>query len=131
MMEYVLKPQTQKWIASVISELEVTDDKLSWKQITVTKYSDSRSTQMNRYFHALRDAAADHWGFDREAMGEYLKRRFIGTDIVEVGGVAKEVTRRSSKLNVKEFGDFLDQICAFLLEQGFVPPAPPYQTYER
>ncbi len=128
--EYVLTPQNQEWFTNMIRGLIITDDKKTHKQVQISTYSNSRSVQMNRYFHVLRDLAADEWGWDKDDMSDFLKKKFLGTHIVERNGELLEIINRSSKLDVMAFGKFIDQVQAFLLGEGMAIPAPPYQQRE-
>jgi hypothetical protein len=88
--------------------------------ISITEYRKNRSLAQNRLLHLWLNEITKHWQnstgqhISMDAWKEYLKRLYLGYDVsVMPGGSCVELTRKTSKLNTKEFNEFLELVDAY------------------
>lgn len=55
--------------------------------------------------------------YSAEDLHEFFKSKFIPAHVVEVGGFSEKITRTTTKLNTKEFSEFMDQIDRYCIER--------------
>ena len=84
--------------------------------VTVTEAKSKRSDDQNRKLHALiRDIAETAWvdgeQYSPEAWKEEIRRRFIGTEEIELpGGTVVERGISTTTLSVQDFSDLIEQV---------------------
>ena len=88
--------------------------------ITVQERKSSRSLAQNRLMWLWLTEIAEQSGFDKDSLHEYFKRKFLGMESQEVMGEVVEVPASTTKLKVGQMADYLTQIEALAMEQGFV-----------
>lgn len=85
-------------------------------ELTLKPYSPTRSELANRRYFAIVQKIAEHTGHDKDELHSALKARFLGVSTVVLDGKTVEVPRSSSKLKVKEFAAFSEQVEAWAIE---------------
>lgn len=85
--------------------------------VIVKPYERKRSDDANRRLWALHKLAAEHTGHSVDEMHEAMCWRFLPRKTVEILGQTVEVRGASSKLTVKGFRDFMDQVEAFYIAE--------------
>lgn len=92
-----------RWMAAIGDGVEL--------EITVAERKDSRSLRQNRtYWSQIIAPLAEHLGYDhdeREDLHEGLLAEFGGTHVDKATGRAVP-NKRSSKMNVQDFGEYMD-----------------------
>lgn len=77
------------------------------------------------YTDILRIGGEAMQGYTKEELHEFFLGLHFGTDVKSVFGKYRETPKqRSSKLNRKEFSEFVDHIVRFMAEQGVVLELP-------
>ncbi|MFP4104838.1 MAG: recombination protein NinB [Phycisphaerae bacterium] len=85
-------------------------------EVRIEPYKRGRSLAQNRLLHMwMREVSqefAEHYGDWKapDVWKEYFKRLFLGQTEHEVNGQIVAMTRKTSKLGVKEFAEFLTQV---------------------
>ena len=100
--------------ARLVSKLPL--DGLIW-DITVKEYEPKRSVDANRRLWALHQLAADVTGHSVEEMHEICKLKFLPRGTVTVAGEDYEVAGSSAKLTRKKFGEFMEQVESFYIQE--------------
>lgn len=106
-------PRKRDRVASLIGKLP--EDQV-W-DITVKPYEPKRSNDANRRLWALHNLAAQHTGHSADELHELMKWKFLPHVQITVGKETQEVPARSSKLTVKRFREFMDQVEAFYISE--------------
>jgi hypothetical protein len=91
-------------------------DGVVW-QMTVQPYQPKRSEDANRRLWALHKVAAEHTGHSTEEMHNAMCWKFLPRRTVHLFGEDVEMCGHSSKLTVKEFRDFMDQVESFYIAE--------------
>jgi len=105
--------QADKLRAFIGKQLEAHD-----VRVEVERWHDKRSTSANARLWLLHTKAAEVTGYSPEEMHELMLCRFFGTKQVQVGGLTMTVPlKRSSTRDVKEFGQFMEQVEAFYISE--------------
>jgi hypothetical protein len=106
--------------------------------VSITEYRKNRSLAQNKLLHAWITKIAEHWRdstgqvISMEAWKEYLKRTFLGYEVVALPNASYiELTRKTSTLNTKEFTEFLELIDAYAVtDLNLILPHPDDLYYE-
>jgi len=85
--------------------------------VTIKPWRAKRSLQANKRLWALHKLAAEHTGHSVDEMHDFCCRKFLPAGLIKVGGEEIEVAGRSSKLNTKEFAEFMEQCEAFYISE--------------
>jgi hypothetical protein len=99
--------------------IEIKDDK------------ESRSVKQNRlYWEWIGTVISPELGYTKDETHAILRDKFLGyTETTTKLSVIKEL-RSTTKLNVKEFKDYLEQIDILMSEYGIILPRPEDVYYE-
>lgn len=87
--------------------------------VTVDEYKPKRSLEQNARLWAIlthiAEQVPDENGrmYSPETWLEFFKGRFLGKDVIVVDGETSVVAKRSSKLKVMEFAEFMTQVEAW------------------
>ena len=97
-----------------LGELDLTK---AW-DIEVKKFSFNRSTEQNKRYWALVDELSSFLGYEDFEMHELLKYKFLSYK-QEMLGDEMVVIPSTSKLNIKDFVDYLSKVERFAVSLGF------------
>jgi hypothetical protein len=95
-------------------------------KVTIEEYKDGRSLNQNAYYWGVViKLLCEHTGYFDDEMHEALKYKFLPNRPVEIGRETIKVTSSSTKLNTKEFMDYVEKIKAYAAsELGVIIPDP-------
>jgi hypothetical protein len=100
-------------------------------EVVIRPYKSKRSLEQNNTMWLWIDRIRVHIGdstgkfYSSEQVHEWLKEKFLPTNIVEIGGLAVKCAATTTKLNTKEMAEYLtmiEQFCA--AELGLFLPLP-------
>ena len=92
--------------------------------IEITEDKDSRSTKQNKLYWEWVSVIGNELGYTKDETHAILRDKFLGyTETTTKFSVIKEL-RSTTKLKVKEFKDYLEQIDMFISEYGIILPRP-------
>ena len=92
--------------------------------IEITEDKDSRSTKQNKLYWEWVSVIGNELGYTKDETHAILRDKFLGyTETTTKLSVIKEL-RSTTKLKVKEFKDYLEQIDMFISEYGIILPRP-------
>ena len=111
------RPQRRDYAIKVLSKLPVEDGEV-W-DVVIGRHIARRSLTQNARLWLLHTAAAKHVGCSPDDLHEDRLCAVFGyTEVKLPSGVIKQVPlRRSSDLNKKEFGEFMEQVEAFYISE--------------
>lgn len=97
-----------------------------WR-LTFEPIKETRSLAQNRRYWALLNEwaqeAPSHMDGEwhaPEVWHEFFKRRFLGVSVAEIDGDAVPVVPDSRTLKVAQFGEYMEQVEAWMAEHGLV-----------
>lgn len=90
-------------------------------QLTIDEYKTTRSSAQNRLYWMWLKIIADHVThhdtsgtlFSDNDMHDWLREKFLDTRLIEVRGEFVKSRKSTTKLNTKEFTDYLEKIDMF------------------
>lgn len=82
------------------------------KEVIIRDHKTKRSLQQNAYYWTVVEILAEYSGYDKEDMHRDLAIRFLGPEEFSVSGVKYHGAKSTTKLNTKEFSDYLDKVIA-------------------
>lgn len=83
-------------------------------EVTVRPYKSKRSVEQNRlYWGVYLKTIADHTGHTAEELHELFKAKFLYRENLTVCGTDLPMFASTTKLNTREFTDFLDRVQQF------------------
>lgn len=89
--------------------------------LCIEEFVPLRTISQNRYYHGVVvKMMASHLGYKPDEMHEALKMKFLGTH--EDGELPS--CRSTTDLDVKEFGEFLENVIQLAAESGLLIPLP-------
>ena len=125
-----IKPYSRNEFLNIMSDLDTAD-----VMITIEKYFDKRSLKQNAYYWGV--VVPHVYNFYKESYGEDLTREEIHNyhlskiaghkvKMIEVLGevIISQTGKRTSEMNTKEFGEFIENVHRFWAENGFFIPDP-------
>jgi len=105
-------------------------------EVVVRPYRKRRSLAQNRLLWWWLNQIAEHinasqgTAFSDEEIHEWMKRKFLGADVVELHGDKVEVRKSTRKLNTQQFTEYLEQIDWFCVEHLDMMLPRPEDLYE-
>lgn len=102
-------------VVKQIGKLDIQDK--AW-DIEVKKFSFNRTADQNRRYWALVDELSSFLGYEDFEMHELLKYKFLSYK-QEMLGDEMVVIPSTSKLNIKDFVDYLSKVERFAVSLGF------------
>ena len=98
--------------------------------VEIKEDKDSRSVKQNRLYWEWISVIGNELGYTKDETHAILRDKFLGyTETTTKFNVIKEL-RSTTKLTVKEFKDYLEQIDMFISEYGIILPRPEDLYYE-
>ena len=89
-------------------------------EIVVRPYKKTRSGAQNSLLWVWLTELEKETGNDKETLHEYMKQRFLGVEAREIMGREVAITNSSKKLKVAEFSEYLRNIEAVAVENGYI-----------
>lgn len=99
-------------------------------EVTIRIHRANRSKQQNAYYWVIMKLIGDYFGYTDEEMHEYFKGEFLSPKESLVMGTEVTIYPTTTKLNTKEFNEYLEHINQLCAEQGFAVPPPIVYGYE-
>ena len=90
--------------------------------IEAYRYDPKRSVDQNRRLWAIYRAVGKEWDMRAEAVHEFCRHEFLGSDFVEIGQSMHEISRSTAKLSKSEFAYYMEQVEAWACELGVQMP---------
>lgn len=106
-------PDQLQQMADVIRSLSVEEP---W-EVEVRQYRVKRSGAQNRLLWAIYTEMAEHTGHTPEEIHMALKLKFLARQVVTVGHEEVTIPGSTTKLDVAEFSDYLEQVQAFAAQE--------------
>ena len=85
-------------------------------EVSISKHRSKRTIDQNSYYWKLCEIAGNELGYDSEDMHEIFKHRFLKREkeiIVNENTIKLEKTISTTKLNTKQFTDYIEKIKRF------------------
>ncbi len=85
-------------------------------EVSIRKYRSKRTIDQNSYYWKLCEIVGNELGYDNEDMHEIFKHRFLKREkeiIVNENTIKLEKTISTTKLNTKQFTDYIEKIKRF------------------
>ena len=98
-------------------------------EIVVRPYKKTRSGAQNSLLWVWLTELEKETGNDKETLHEYMKQRFLGVEAREIMGREVAITNSSKKLKVAEFSEYLRNIEAVAVENGYILSRPADYEY--
>lgn len=80
--------------------------------ITLEEWVDKRSVDQNSFYWVYLGIIEQETGNDANAMHAFFKHKLIPSKFVTVFGETVEVEKSTTRLNKKEFSEYMEKICA-------------------
>ena len=84
-------------------------------QVEIRPYKKNRSVAQNRLFWKYIGIVGDELGYDPQDCKEVICQKLLGTECKVVMGETITVIKGTSKLNTKEFANFIEAIIRFAI----------------
>ena len=98
--------------------------------IEIKQDKDSRSTKQNRLYWEWIKLIGTETGYTKDETHVVMRHKYLGyEEVTTKTGVIKEL-RSTTKLNMGDFKDYLEQIDIFASEYGIILPRPEDLYYE-
>ncbi len=110
----ITSEETLEHARKVIGELDLNK---AW-EVEVKPFAFNRSTEQNKRYWALIKELGDYLGYDEGEMHELCKYKFLSYK-QDMLGDEMVVIPSTSKLTIKEFVSYLNQVERFAVELGF------------
>lgn len=95
-------------------------------EVTLSPYRNNRTNAQNRLMWAWLHELEDQTGNDAEALHVFFKARFLGVKDRVVFNMKLKTTQTTTKLNTKEFTEYLKKIELLASENGYKLSQPHY-----
>lgn len=93
-------------------------------EVIIQEYQPEKSNEQRNFWHLLLGLIADETGYTKEEVKELVKKAHLGTKVIEIGGIEKEVTESSESLAKTSYADLIDYTYRLAAEAEIVLPAP-------
>jgi len=88
------------------------------------QFREKRSIKQNSLYHSWLNCIEKETGNDHDAMHEFFKRKFLSFSCHDIYGEEVAIPLSTTKLDTKQFTDFLENVKMFMQEQGTRLPIP-------
>jgi hypothetical protein len=101
-----------------------------WK-IEIKPYKKNRSNSQNRLYWQWMTCIGNEIGYESEELHAIMADKFLPDVFVEYGGKQIKQDKSTSRLNTKEFTEYLERIDRFSVQElGIMLPSPEDIYYE-
>ncbi|MCK5602159.1 recombination protein NinB [Candidatus Pacearchaeota archaeon] len=99
--------------------------------VDIELYKKNRSLSQNKLYWKWITCIGDSIGYGRDELHAIMADKFLPNEIVEYGGKQIKKDKSTSRLNTKEFTEYLEKIDRFAAaELGIILPSPEDCYYE-
>ncbi len=113
-----------------ISHIKALNIDKPWS-VDIKPYKKNRSLSQNKMYWLWITCIGDSIGYERDELHAIMADKFLPDEIVEYGGKQIKKDKSTSRLNTKEFTEYLEKIDRFAAaELGIVLPSPDDLYYE-
>ena len=124
-MIYIIKPDTNV-MKNLMVDLGNLNPHKAW-QVEVKEYNKKRSNPQNALMWKWINIISGYTGYTEEELHEGFKRNYIGADSgKDMFGNEYIKAKSSTKLNTKEFSEYMNKIEQFALLNDIRLPTPDY-----
>ena len=114
----------------VISHIKALNVDKPWS-VDIKLYRKNRSVAQNKLYWKWITCIGDEIGYERDELHAIMADKFLPDEIVEYGGKQIKKDKSTSRLNTKEFTEYLEKIDRFAAtELGIVLPSPDDLYYD-
>ena len=121
--------ESKKDCVRFIDNIDLTNGKM---EVTISPYSNKNQRsidQNNRYWHMIRQASNES-GYTINELHTIMIMEVLGMqEVTSLKGVTCEVPIQTSSLTVAQFGEYMDQVEAVLIEAGIYYPSQMEKEY--
>lgn len=101
------------------------------KKIEIKEYKPNRTNLQNRYYWTIINFISIETGNAKDSLHEFFKSKFLGQIDDRVFGVNISYDKTTTKLNTKEFTDYIEKISIFISDFGLSIPRPEDKDFEQ
>lgn len=105
-------------VLDAIQYLETLPADKSW-DVEITEHKLNRTKQQSRLYWHWMGVLSDQTGYSKDDMHEFFKGKFLPVETKKIMGKEVTVSASTADLDVKQFTEYLEQICAWAGEFGF------------
>ena len=114
----------------VISHIKALNVGKPWS-VDIKLYKKNRSLSQNKLYFMWLKCIGDDIGYDSQDLHAIMADKFLPDEIVEYGGKQIKKDKSTSRLNTKEFTEYLEKIDRWAVtEMGIVLPSPDDLIFE-
>ncbi len=93
--------------------------------VVIKPYKKNRSLSQNKLYWKWITCIGDEIGYERDELHAIMADKFLPDEIVEYGGKQIKKDKSTSRLNTKEFTEYLEKIDRWAVtEMGIILPSP-------
>lgn len=94
------------------------------KNLYLSEIKPVRSLSQNAYYHVILNYLEEKTGNDHDTLHKRFRKKFLGFEIVDCLGEEEEKIKSTTKLDTKQFTDYIEKICVFMADFGIEIPQP-------
>lgn len=129
-MKYKVKDSRTREIAiSHIMKLVFKGDKVYNVEITLERKQ--RTIPQNRLYRLYLACIEAETGNDADSLHDFFKHKYLKVSEAYFGGEVVEKVLSTTKLNIKQFTEYLQKIVVFASHEGIVLPDPDDYAFEQ
>lgn len=98
--------------------------------IEISSVKQKRSNLQNRYYWAVLNCISNETGNDKDALHEFFKHKFLDTLKYQLFGQFIYYKPSTTKLDKKQFTDYIEKIAVFVADFGIEIPRPESEYFE-
>ena len=96
-------------------------------EVIIQPHKEDKTGEQRGWWHVLLKILSDESGYTVEEVKELVKKNLLGTRLIPIGSVSKEVTESSEKQDKIGYSELIEGTYRLAAEAGIVLPNPRYK----
>lgn len=126
MQRYIIQDEIRR--GNAVQYLQALNLSKPWS-VEIKEFRKNRSNSQNSLYWKWLSEIEQETGNSRDDLHEIFKRMFLGTETKTLMGKNVEVTRSTTRLNTKEFTEYLNSIEHYMADMGITLSHPDDYRY--
>ena len=96
-------------------------------EVIIRPYRENKTAEQRGFWHVLLKIMSDETGYRQDEVKELIKKKLLGTRVIKIGSLEKEVTESSEAQSKLDYSALIEGTYQLAAEAGIALPNPRYR----
>lgn len=96
-------------------------------EVIIQEHKEDKTAEQRGWWHVLLKIMSDETGYRPQDVKELVKKKLLGTKVIKIGSIEKEVTESSESQGKEDYSALIEGTYQLAAEAGIQLPNPRYR----